>query len=414
LKLLFINQYYWPDYAATAQVLTDLAEALAARGDEVHVLCSRGKYDDGSGVPRSLLRHEERRGVHIHRLTATGFGKRTKLGRVLDYLSFHLLIGLRILLTGWRYDGLITLTTPPLVGLYATPVKWLARRRHICWVMDLHPDCEFELGMVRRSNPLARLADWLNGLHFRHADRCVVLGDYMARRLRDKRVPAERITAIPIWGHAASGLPDDAQPNPLRRQWGLEGKFVVMYSGNAGLIHTFDAICQAALRLRDQERIVFLFVGGGRRIAEIQAFGQRHALANIRIMPYVPREHLGQSLALGDVHLISLREGMAGVAVPSKLYGIMAAGRPAVFVGPQACETADAIRAAPCGRTVGAADADGLAAALTELADNPDLRRRYGAGARAAYQEHYRPEVCVRQWCDLVDEVGGRRARNQS
>ncbi len=403
MRLLLINQYYWPDMAATAQMMVDLCEHLARQGHDVHVLCSRGKYDDHTAKGRPP-RYELHQGVHIHRVTATGFGKQTMLGRMLDYLSFHLLIGLQTLLRGWRYDVIITLTTPPLVGVYATPVHWLTRTRHVGWAMDLHPDCEFELGVFRRSALLPRLLDWLNGLHFRHATKTVALGPHMAQRLRDKGVRADRLAQISVWGH---DLPPDtndaAQTNPLREELGWRERFVVMYSGNAGIIHSFDAVCAAAWELRDDRRFVFLFVGGGRRMDEIALFAQTERLDNIVIRPYFPRAQLRHSLTLADVHLITMRDGMAGVAVPCKLYGVMAAGRPALFVGPERCETADQIRDHDCGMTFATTDGAGLAQALRTLADDPARCRQMGAHARAAFESSFSAAVCTRQWQELLE-----------
>lgn len=394
MKLLFINQYYWPDMAATSQMMSDLCEHLAAHGHEVHVLCSRGKYDDGTheGLPP---RYEVRNGVHIHRVTATGFGKRSMLGRIADYASFHLLIGIRTLLSIRRYDAVITLTTPPLIGLYAA----VSPARHICWVMDLHPDCEFELGVFKRTSLLPRLLDWLNGLHFRRSRHCVVLGPHMARRLEAKGVKPDQLAVIPVWGHDLT-IEDSTA---LRAEWGLEGKFVLMYSGNAGLIHTFDAICEAALMLRDDSRFAFLFVGGGKRADDVRRFKEAHDLPNIQVRGYVPREQLGQSLTMADAHLITLRDGMAGVAVPCKLYGILAASRPALFVGPAACETADTIHQHDCGRTFATSDAQGIVNTLRELADNSDLGRRLGHNARTAFEQSYNKHACCEQWRKLLE-----------
>jgi len=413
MKLLLINQYYWPDYAATAQMMVDLAERLTEAGHEVHVLASRGKYDDGSGADTRLPRREIHNGVHIHRITATGFGKKRMIGRVLDYLSFHLLIGLRTLLTGWRYDAVITLTTPPLVGIYATPLRWLRLTRHVCWVMDLHPDLEFELGLFDRRKPLPRLLDWLNGMHFRHADRCVVLGSHMADRLRDKGVRDDQLVTIPVWGHDLPTEPPSREANPLRAELGLGDKFVVMYSGNAGIIHQFDEVCEAARQLRGDDRIVFLFVGSGRRMAEIEAYRDEHELSNIITRGYFPRERLAQSLTLGDVHLITLRDGMAGVAVPCKQYGIMAAGRPAIFIGPAACETAETLRDYECGEAVVSGDADRLVAVLRELQSDVDRRERMGVAARAAFERTFNAQTCVEQWRHLIEAMHRKRDDSQ-
>jgi len=408
MKLLFINQFYWPDMAATSQMMVDLCEQLATHGHEVHVLCSRGQYDAGTRAGQRAARHEVHNGVHIHRVTATGFGKKSMLGRVLDYASFHLLIGLRTLLTGGRYDAVITLTTPPLIGVYATILRRLTRTKHLCWVMDLHPDCEFELGVFQRNALLPRLFDKLNAMHFRHANRCVVLGDHMARRLTDKGVSPDRLSVIPVWGHDFTD-PDQQwstpQASPLRRELDLEGKFVVMYSGNAGLVHTFDAVCAAALRLADDPRFVFLFVGGGRRLDEVRAFQAKHNLENIRVRGYFPREQLDQSLTMANVHLITLRDGMAGIAVPCKLYGIMAAGRPSIFIGPDSCETADAIREFECGAALKTDDADGLIRTLLDLVADPAYCASLGRNARMAFDNRYNPNHCAALWREMLETV---------
>jgi len=269
----------------------------------------------------------------------------------------------------------------------------------VCWVMDLHPDVEFELGVFNRRSLVPRLLDKLNGFHLRMADRCVVLGSHMGDRLFAKNVALERITPIAVWGHEIE-LEDEPQAVDASSD-----RITVMYSGNAGLAHTFDAICQAALALSDDARFEFLFVGGGRRMSEVREFQQRHSLNNIRITAYVPRNQLGRSLKLGDVHLISLRDGMAGAAVPSKLYGIMAACRPVAFLGPESCETADAIREAQCGVALSTDDAAGLVEFLQRIANNPDLRRQLGENARKAFEEHYQPSVCCEQWRPLLEHL---------
>jgi glycosyltransferase involved in cell wall biosynthesis len=397
MKVLFVNQYYWPDLAATSQMLGDLCEHLARHGHDVHVLCSTGHYDHGTRTEPAAPRYELRNGVHIHRVSATGFGKRSMVGRIIDYLTFHLIIGLRTLLSGHRYDAIVTLTTPPLIGLYATFVRAMTfgHTKHVCWVMDLHPDIEFELGVFRRTSPVPRLLDYLNSMHFRFADRCVALGPHMADRIVAKRVKLDCIRAIPVWGHDLEDH-DPVQPND---------KFTVMYSGNAGLAHTFTAICQAALRLQSDERFEFLFVGGGRRMREVQRFKDKHNLDNVVIRSYVPREELGRSLRQADIHLISLRDNLAGCAVPSKLYGIMAAARPVVFIGPGSCETADAIRDADCGKALDTDDTDGLIEFLITCADDPQLCKLMGDNARRAFEHHYQPSVCCERWRPLLEEL---------
>lgn len=409
MKVLFVNQFYWPDMAATAQQMTDLAELLASQGHDVHVLCSRGTYDDGTG--KSTPRREVRKNVHIHRLSAVpGGGKQSMLRRVIDYAGFHVLCMAWLSLFGWGFAIIVTLTTPPLIGIYVTPIRLLSlgRVRHVCWAMDLHPDAEFELGIWSRRNPLWRLMGWLNAFHFRMADATVALGDAMKRRLVGHGVPAAGIEAISVWSGAEEVQPMPADTSPTRHDPRLAGKCVVMYSGNAGLVHTFDSVCRAMLELRDDSRLAFLFVGFGKRLKEIEAFAAEHKLMNFVKLPLQPREQLSESLAGGDVHLVTLREGMSGVAVPCKLYGIMAAARPVVFVGPTDSDTAQHIVQSDCGAVLGIEDSAGLVATFRRLADDHAERHRLGDNARRGFMAHHERQVCCRQWADLLQRVATR------
>lgn len=405
MKILFVNQFYTPDVAATAQQMSDLAEHLVGHGHDVQVLCSRGQYDDGSG--RAVPKREVIEGVNVRRVKAPSFGKKSTLGRVMDYFGFHVLAGLWVMLFGWRYDVVVTLTTPPLIGIYGTFVKWLSfgKTKHVCWSMDLHPDCEFELGVCSRKNPFWRFLDFLNGMHFRQAHKTVALGECMKKRLVDKHVEAEKVEVIGVWNRADQVKVLGFGESVLLETHGLKDKFVVMYSGNAGLIHTFDVVCEGMKRLKDDERIVFLFVGGGKRLDEIERFANEHGLENFMRLPYFPREQLNDSLGMGDVHLVTMREGMQGVAVPCKLYGIMAAGRPAIFVGPEDADTALQIKAAEGGEVIGVEDVDGFVGVVKKMVEDREMVRQKGEAGRAYFMGHHEKNVCCEAWRALLEGV---------
>jgi colanic acid biosynthesis glycosyl transferase WcaI len=406
-RILLVNQYYWPDHASTAQHLTDLAEFLAAQGFECHVLTSQGRYKPGGPKPIAYEIHE---GVHIHRVRATSLGRKGTLSRMTDYLSFYAgavakALGLP------TFDLVITLTTPPIIGLVGTILKRLRGSRHVYWSMDLHPDASMALGRMSPRSRFGNLMHSMSGSVYRQADRVVVLGPYMADRIALKQVAAERIVTIPVWSRRDEIYPLPHERNPLRKSLGLEGSFVAMYSGNLGLAHSFDEFLEAARRLRERPDIVFLFVGDGPRKAEVQAVRDSEGLTNIRLLDPMPRQLLHASLSLADVHLISMRAEMNGIVVPGKLYGAMAAGRPVVFVGPDHCESADTIKSAGCGLTFSAGDANALVAALELLASDPSLRRHMGERARSAFLAHYERKLCCTQWCELIEEVLGRKDR---
>jgi glycosyltransferase involved in cell wall biosynthesis len=195
----------------------------------------------------------------------------------------------------------------------------------------------------------------------------------------------------------------------LRKSLGLGADtFVAMYSGNMGLAHSFDEFLEAARRLRERSDIRFLFVGCGPRSAEVRDVMEREGLSNIRMLDYVERGDLHLSLSAADVHLISMRPEMTGIVVPGKLYGIMAAARPALFVGPSHCESADTIRRAGCGFTVAPGDADGVVSALTTLAADANLARQMGQKGRLAFLAEHERNLCCYRWLEVVGSLVSR------
>lgn len=390
-SLLFVNQHYVPDVASTGQHLADLAEYLAARGYSVEVLCARARYVAGAldAPAREVLN-----GVKVHRVRSTGFGRGTIVGRLADYASYYVQV-LAHLLGRRRYDGVVFLTTPPLLGFLGWLASALRGQRYGVWSMDLHPDAEIAAGMLRPRSLLGRFLTWANAQGYRGADFVVDLGAYMKRRLVAKGVRPERTHTVHVWSRDDEVEPVEKDDNPLVDELGLRGRFVVMYSGNAGLVHDFGDVLEAMRVLRDDPRIFFLFVGNGPQRRVIEAYAERNAIRNFAYRDYFPRESLRWSLGVADAHLITLRAPFVGISVPGKLYGIMAAGRPAVFVGPARSESAEAVRAGGAGVVVDPEQGDAaerLVALLQAWSRDPLPARLMGARGRAAFRAHYERE----------------------
>jgi glycosyltransferase involved in cell wall biosynthesis len=400
-RILFINQYYWPDHASTAQHLADLAESLVSKGFACHVLSSRGGYRAGE-TPQPA--REVHHGVHIHRVGATSFGRRSTLRRMTDYLSFYAQALIKTCALP-RFDVVVTLTTPPIIGLIGTILQRVKGSRHVFWSMDLHPDASIALGRMAPRNPVVAALAWLSNTVYRQADRVVVLGSYMADRVFAKRVRPNRVVTIPVWSRQDEIYPIPREGHPLRAELGLADKFVAMYSGNLGLAHAFDEFLEAARQLQHRREIVFLFVGDGPRMREVRAAKQEWGLENVRDLDYFPRGRLHESLTVADVHLLSMRREMTGIVVPGKLYGVLASGRPALFVGPQHSESADTIRQAECGLTVRQGDVASLVEAIELLASDSELAQGMGARGRAAFLDEYEREHCCERWAEVIDAV---------
>ena len=367
--------------------MTDLAEELVEQGVEVTALAGRGRYNGGA----SLAPRETYRGVKIERAWATSFGKGSIFGRLCDYLSFYLGAAWKLAVLP-RHDLVMALTTPPLISLVALVIGRLRGMRVVALVQDIYPDVAVSLGALKEKSLLTCLLSRLNRWTLRGADRIVVLGECMRERI--ERVVGEessaRIDIIHNWADGNElGPPLGSELNPFIEEHSLKGKFVVLFSGNMGRVNEFATVLDAARLLRDQKDILFLFIGDGASASEIREFSTANQLQNIRMLPYQPRQMLRHSLAAGDVHLVTLADGLAGLSVPSKTYGIMASGRPILFVGDTGSTAARLVKKYLCGEVLASGESERLARAIAHWATNKEELSNLGCAARLAFEERF-------------------------
>ncbi len=379
MKLLLLNQFFHPDHSATAQLATDLAEDLAAAGHQVTALASRGVYLGGAPLPA----RERHRGVEIVRVRATSLGKASLPRRLADYLTFLVAAAARAL-TLPRADVVVAMSTPPLVATVGALHHLLRGSRFVYWLQDVYPELAVEFGLVRRGGLAARAFDLVSRWILGRASAVVVLGEAMASRVEAKGVPRRRIHVVPNWADGGAIRPVAPEANAFRREQGLDGKRVVLYSGNMGRAHDLATVLGAARLLREEQDLVFLFVGDGARRAEVEAAARE--LPSIRLLPYQPRERLAESLSAGDLHVVTQDPATLGLVEPSKLYGILAAGRPVLFVGPAAAEVGATVLREGVGEVVAPGDPPAAAASILRLLGQAD---ELGPRARAAFEARY-------------------------
>jgi glycosyltransferase involved in cell wall biosynthesis len=327
--LLFLNRFYAPDVSATAQLLTDLAEELAARGEPVTVITSRLLYEDPAA---RLPAREWRNGVRIRRVWTSRFGRAWLPGRAIDYATFYLSATAALLAEARRGDGIVAMTDPPLLSVPAALVARLRGARLVLWCQDLFPEIAAAHGLRFARGPLGRLLRALRDWSLRRAETVVAIHPTMARRLAALGVPEAKIRVIENWAPAGIRSVPHAT-NPLRREWGLEGRFVVAYSGNLGRVHDPAGVIDLVRRTAGRG-VTWLFIGGGAGMAELARVVEAENLPDVLFRPYQPRERLAESLSVADLHLVSLDPAFEGLVWPSKIYGIEAAGRPWIRLRP--------------------------------------------------------------------------------
>lgn len=407
MHVVLLNQPFYPDVVATAQMGKDLADELVRRGHTVTAVASRSIYGQtGAALPR----RETIDGIEVRRLGVSIFGKKGIAARVADFALFHALATVRVV-TLKKPDVVVSYTTPPFIAVVGLIARLVRSSRAVYWVMDLYPDVPVACGVMKERSLLTRLFERLSRLLLRRSDVSVVLGRCMQERVLSKGIPAEKVKLIPVWADLSGISGVERDRSPYREKWGLGDAFTVMYSGNFGIGHDATTICDAMLRLKDRDDIKWVFVGSGKRKKEVLAFIERHGLKNAQWREYVPREELGLSLAAADVHLISIKEGVEGLVVPSKLLGILAAGRASIYVGSPSAETARVLNESGAGVCVREGEGEKLAAAVLRYKDDPALLAETGARARREIAGKYDMQTATKMWADLLEEVVARKKR---
>jgi colanic acid biosynthesis glycosyl transferase WcaI len=398
-RLLVLNQYYWPGVEATAYLLTELCEALT---DEYDVRVVTGVLHGHEHEPHSLVHN----GVRVDRVSSTSY-ERSRLARRAANYATYLGGSLTTALRGPRPDVILCMTDPPMVGDVALAVARRFDAPLLVISMDVFPEIAVEL--KRLENPVAvGLLRSLVGLYLRRADRVVAIGETMRRRLEDKGTPAARLAVIPNWVDTTAITPQP-RDNPWARGKELVDRFVVMHSGNVGHAQNLDNLVRASTFLRDLDDLRILIIGFGAQHAATVRLAQLLEAHRVVFKPYQPREVLAQSLSSADVHFVGLGRGLSGYVVPSRLYGILAAGRPVIVAADEESETAHVVRTAGCGVVIPPGRPELLAGAVRELRSDRRALEEMGANGRRYVVEEADKGVAIGRYRELLRELTARR-----
>jgi colanic acid biosynthesis glycosyl transferase WcaI len=413
LRFLLLNQAFYPDVAATAQYLTDVARGLADDGHEVHVIASRRAYDDPQ---KRFASREIWSRIRISRVFTTAFGKRAKWRRALDFASFILSCALRLFFTR-RPDVVIALTSPPLISFVAALFATVRGSRFVYWVMDLNPDEAVVAGWLRPTSTIARILERLSRFSLRRADAVIVLDRFMRDRVLAKGIAPGRVHVLPPWSHDDAIRYDEAGRNRFRAAHGLADRFVVMYSGNHSPCHPLDTLLQAARLLAHNPQpvgdvsafrfplsafpndpqpstlntppVAFCFIGGGSEFIRVKRLAAEHNLPNILCLPYQPLSELSASLSAADLHVVVMGDPFVGTIHPCKIYNVLTIGSPVLYIGPKQSHITDIFSASPnsaAHRSARHGDVEGVIAQIraaaqlaprTGVGDSQQLAARY-------------------------------------
>ncbi|HXX19622.1 MAG TPA: glycosyltransferase family 4 protein [Candidatus Acidoferrum sp.] len=381
MHILLFNEYYPPDTSATAKMAALVAETLAQR-HKVTVVAGRPSYDPDERYPFALLRRDVRNDVVVERVGSTAYPRHRMRRRVSNYLTYLALAVPRALAI--RSDVVLAMTDPPVAGMAGAFVARLSGRPFVYNIRDLYPDMAVGGDIVRPSRWVERW-EKMHRSALRQAARVIVLGDDMRARILAKGVHPERVVVVRDGTAFPASMP--APDNPVVREIRCGFPFVVLHAGNLGFYGAWGTLLKAAEILRN-ENTGFVFIGDGAHRAALQTATME--CANVRFLPFRPVDQVPHVMTAGDVHIVTVRRGLEGVVVPSKLYGILAAGRPVLAVADASSDAARIVVESGCGLAADPDDPAAVASALRKLRADPETLIEMGRRARETAQKYVR------------------------
>ena len=401
IKLKIINQFFPPDYAATGQLIEELAHNLKGRG-YIEVFTSQPSYAfDRDDSPR-IESHDS---LIVRRSQSARLWPQRIRGKAVAGVIFFVRTALHLLRHADSRRMVLLTTAPPFLPILGYLLSRICKIRYVCLLYDLYPDIAIELDVINQQHWIAKLWDRLNCLTWKRAAAIIVLSETMKDRILAKQPGIDdKIVVIPSWVDPEQIVPRSKQDNWFAQEHGLVEPFTVLYSGNMGRCHDMDTLLDAIIRLRHTP-IRFVFIGSGEKRKHFQQCVEDMGLNSCLFLPYQSRENLPFSLTACDVSIVSISAGMEGLVAPSKLYSALASGRPIVSICPENSYLNDVFDRANCGVTIRNGDSLRLAEYLQKLSENPRLAQELGRSGREYCRKNYTAEKIAQDYLNLFQSL---------
>lgn len=398
-KFLLISQVFYPDQVSTANLFTGLCTLLVEDNIEVEVWSGHPSYTESVRQPRKLIH----KGIKIEYLPSTNFNKRVLAGRFLNILTFATSTSLKLLFSKDK-TAVWVHTTPPFLGILLSGICSLKKRKFVYILLDILPEGLIRLGKTSRSNLLIKLWQRQFVIALKKSEKIVVIGRDIKQYVIDIcKDCSSKVEYIPHWQDDNLIFPVDFIKDEFILEKGITDKFIVQYSGNIGIWNEVITMGQAVKR--NPENVFFIFVGEGIRKQELLREFDLENQKNVLIMPFQDSNNFNNVLNASHVHMVTLKEGLQGMAVPCKIYGILAAGRPVIALVPENSEIAYVVKEENCGIVVKPEDADGLLKAIILLKNNETLRIQMGINGRKAFEKKYTTRIAAEKYKALLEEI---------
>lgn len=378
---------FYPDTVATAQVLWDLADYISSKGDDVTVITSKYSYEDKQ---KSYPKRETVNGIRIIRIGQSKLGKSNSVFRIIDFFTFNVSIFARLLtINPNEYDLILGTTVPPFLAFIGIVISKLKKIPFSYYVMDLQPELSIASGLIKSKSIISRILTLFGNFSIRKSDLIISLDSFMTQYLCERGAKIENIITVPIWPLMEEKYVGGRLENPYRIKNDFGDKIVCMYSGNHAYVHPLDTILNTAKFLSNDDRFLFVFVGGGVRKKDVTSFVKENNLKNVRQLSFEPRNVIHESLGSADIQIVILGNGMVGYTHPNKIYGALFVGKPVLYIGPQKSHITEILSGLPGNLICNHGEVEILSSKLLEFADLDLISRDQIGKCNSKYVENY-------------------------
>ncbi len=403
MRIIVISQVFYPDNVSVAQHLSDLCFALAEKGHNIFVLTSRYAYEEKS---QKYNYNENINGVFIKRIWSTGLGKKNVIFRIIDFVTFNIAIFCSLLFIKRKsFDLMIGLTAPPLLSFFGSLMAKRKLIKFCYWLMDVQPDLAIQSGLIRKDSLAANCLRKMSDYTFKNSNHIIVLDKFMKEHVIERCGNIDNISIIPIWPAMNEIFQGNRFKNPFRIEHHFKNRIVIMYSGNHSYVHPLDTILELSKELINDDRFLFVFIGGGVRKKDVTEFKNKYELDNIIQMPYQPREKIHLSLGASDFQVIILGEGQVGYTHPNKIYGALFIGKPIIYIGPKKSHVTEILSSLDNNIIIEHGQVSELKLKLLNLAENFSQVEKIGMKNREIALRKYTPSLLVKQMIYTIEKI---------
>ena len=403
MEILFFNRSFYPDIEATGQLLTELCEELTKHGHNITVIAGKPYYHNQNNS-FFFLRTEIYKDITIIRTGGTTLSKESLFKRIINLFFYFLFAFCGGFTLKKRPDIVISLTDPPVISLLGILFSKIYKAKFIYYCNDIYPDIGIITGKLK--NPFLNfLLQKSNMLSFTLADKIICIGESMKKRIIQKGIREDKISVIHNWVDTEKIYEVKKEDNSFINEYKLENKFIVMYSGNLGLTQNLEELLKVVQYFQNRTDIKFLFIGEGAYKKRLMTFAQNSNLTNLDFLPYQPKEKLKFSLSAANIHLVPFQKGLTGVLVPSKIYGILACGKPFVAWVDKESEIYEIAHDFKCGITVPPGDIRNTVRAINWALTHRELLKEMGERGKKVVKKHFDKEISTNGFIKELEKI---------